>query len=198
MKISQDLGYEHNFLIEKTNSVAFSPQANYTDWATATYWRNLVPTLVDRGVSRGQHGGSPTAVNLSFLDWSRYFFFQLAPQLCSRGWVDCIPDPLLCRKFGIASNRTQDLWVSSQKLWQVTEIAKRTLHSMHKWDYTLLNLNWNNSTLPKSKEEKKRMLRHNKRYNKADVSDTHQSKANTWKKAAITMRQKWRYENIFN
>jgi hypothetical protein len=49
-------------------SVAFSPQANYTDWATATCRRNLVPTFVDRGVSRGQRGGSPTVVNLSFLD----------------------------------------------------------------------------------------------------------------------------------
>jgi hypothetical protein len=33
----------------------------------------LVPTFVDRGVSRGQRGGSPTVVNLSFLDRSRYF-----------------------------------------------------------------------------------------------------------------------------
>jgi hypothetical protein len=59
--------------IKQTNSVAFSPQANYTDWATATCWRNLVPTFVDRGVSRGQRGGSHTVVNLSFLDRSRYF-----------------------------------------------------------------------------------------------------------------------------
>jgi hypothetical protein len=43
-------------------------QANSTDWATATCRRNLVPTFVDRGVSRGQRGGSPTVVNLSFLD----------------------------------------------------------------------------------------------------------------------------------
>jgi hypothetical protein len=28
---------------------------------------------VDRGVTRGQRGGSPTVVNLSFLDRSRYF-----------------------------------------------------------------------------------------------------------------------------
>jgi hypothetical protein len=48
--------------------VAFSPQANYTDWATATCRRNLVPTFVDRGVSRGQRGRSPMVVNLSFLD----------------------------------------------------------------------------------------------------------------------------------
>jgi hypothetical protein len=67
----------------KTNSVDFSPQANYTDWATTTGQRILVSIFVDRGVSRGQRGGSSTAVNLSFLDRSRYFFFQLAPQLSS-------------------------------------------------------------------------------------------------------------------
>jgi hypothetical protein len=56
---------------KQTNSVALSPQANYTDWATATYRRNLVSTFVDRGMLRGQRGGSPTVVNLSFLDRSR-------------------------------------------------------------------------------------------------------------------------------
>jgi hypothetical protein len=50
----------------KTNAVAFSLQANYTDRATATCWRNFVPTFADRGVSRGQRGGSPKVVNLSF------------------------------------------------------------------------------------------------------------------------------------
>jgi hypothetical protein len=55
----------------KANSVARSPQANYTDWATATCRRNLVSTFVDRGVSRGQRGGLYTVVNLSFLDQSR-------------------------------------------------------------------------------------------------------------------------------
>jgi hypothetical protein len=58
---------------QKTNSVALSPRANYNNWATATCRRNLVPTFVDRGVSRGQRGGSPTVVNLSFLDRNRYF-----------------------------------------------------------------------------------------------------------------------------
>jgi hypothetical protein len=58
-------------LIKQTNSMVLSPQANYTDWATATCRRNLVPTFVDRGVSRGQRGGSPTVVNLSFLDRTR-------------------------------------------------------------------------------------------------------------------------------
>jgi hypothetical protein len=35
---------------------------------TATCRRNLLPTFVDRRVSRGQRGVSPTVVNLSFLD----------------------------------------------------------------------------------------------------------------------------------
>jgi hypothetical protein len=60
----------------KTNSVAFSPQANYTDWTTATCSRNLVPTFVDRGVSRNQRGGSTTVVNLSFLDRGCYLSFK--------------------------------------------------------------------------------------------------------------------------
>jgi hypothetical protein len=33
----------------------------------------LMPTLANRGVSRGQRGGSLTVVNLSFIVWSRYF-----------------------------------------------------------------------------------------------------------------------------
>jgi hypothetical protein len=59
-------------------TVAFSPQANYTDWATATGRRNLVPTFVDRGVSRGQRGGSPRVVNLSFLDRFKYTVFPIS------------------------------------------------------------------------------------------------------------------------
>jgi hypothetical protein len=56
-----------------TNLAAFSPQANCTDWATATCRRNLVQTFVNRGVLHGQHGGSPMVTNLSFLDQSCYF-----------------------------------------------------------------------------------------------------------------------------
>jgi hypothetical protein len=75
--------YAVKLLQNKQNSVVFSPRANYTDWATATCRRNLVPTFVDRGVSRGQRRGSPAVVNLSFLDRSRYF--QVAPHLLSQG-----------------------------------------------------------------------------------------------------------------
>jgi hypothetical protein len=101
----------------KTNSVALSPRANYTDWSTATCRRNLVPTFVDRAVSRDQRGGSPTVVNLSFLDRCRYFSFKWLLIYSHKGWVDPVPDPLLLRKSGSARNRTRDLWVSSQKLW---------------------------------------------------------------------------------
>jgi hypothetical protein len=109
--------WEVNRHSKQTNSVALSPQANYTEWAISTCRRNLVPTFVDRGVSRGQHGGSPTVLNLSFLDRSRYFSFKYLLIYSHKGWVDPVPDPLLLTKSGSAGNRTWDLWVSSQKLW---------------------------------------------------------------------------------
>jgi hypothetical protein len=44
---------------------------------------------------------------IRFLDRSRYYFFQVATQLYSRGWVDPVPDPLLLRKSGSEGNRTR-------------------------------------------------------------------------------------------
>jgi hypothetical protein len=78
--------------LKQTNSVAFSPRVNYTDWSTATCRRNLVPTLVGRGMSRGQRGGSLTVVNLSFLDRSRYFSFKSLLIYFHKGWVEPAPD----------------------------------------------------------------------------------------------------------
>jgi hypothetical protein len=43
--------------------------------------RILVPTYADRGVLRGQRGGTPTAYNFNFLDWGRYFLFHVASHL---------------------------------------------------------------------------------------------------------------------
>jgi hypothetical protein len=70
---------------KKKHSVAFSPQANYTDRATATCWRNLVPTFAVRGMSDGQSHGSPKIVNLvlqsgaaTFLSNSSSFFLTRA------------------------------------------------------------------------------------------------------------------------
>jgi hypothetical protein len=107
-----------NLTSYENNSVAFSPQANYNDWATATCWRNLVSTFADRGVSRGQRDGSHTAVNL-FSRPEQLLFFRVAPPLSYKGWVDPVPEPLLLRKSGSAGNRTRDLWVSSQAFWQL-------------------------------------------------------------------------------
>jgi hypothetical protein len=75
----------------------------------------LVPTFADRGL----HVVSVTDLYgriLGFLDRSRYFFFQVAPQLCSEGWVDPVPDPLLLRKPGSAGSRTRTSG-SNQELW---------------------------------------------------------------------------------
>jgi hypothetical protein len=99
----------------KTTSVSFSPQANYSDWATVACRRNLVPTFADRELSRGHRSGSPTVFNLSFLGQSLYF--QVAAHLSSRGWVEPVPDPQLLRESGSAGNRTHDLWVSIQEHW---------------------------------------------------------------------------------
>jgi hypothetical protein len=71
MENVQELWY-----LRKANSVALSPQVNYTDCATVTCRRNLVPIFSDRVVSRGQGGGFPTVVNVSCLDRSRYLSFK--------------------------------------------------------------------------------------------------------------------------
>jgi hypothetical protein len=60
----------------------------------------LVPNFADRGCHvitvMDPHGGI-----LGFLDLSRYFSFEVAPQLYSRGWKGPVPDPILFRKSGI-------------------------------------------------------------------------------------------------
>jgi hypothetical protein len=66
----------------------------------------LVPTFADRGCHVVSVTDSHGRI-LDFLDRSRYFFFQVSPQLYSRGWVDPIRDPLLLRKPGSAGNRTR-------------------------------------------------------------------------------------------
>jgi hypothetical protein len=67
---------------------------------------NLVPTFVDRGCHVVSVTDSYGRI-LGFLDRSRYFFFLVAPQFYSRGWVDPDPDPVLLRKFGSVGNRAR-------------------------------------------------------------------------------------------
>jgi hypothetical protein len=75
----------------------------------------LVPTFADR-VCHVVSARSPHGRNFDFLDRSRYYFFQVAPQLFPRGSVDPVRDPLLLRKSGSAGNRTRDPCICSQKL----------------------------------------------------------------------------------
>jgi hypothetical protein len=49
----------------------------------------------------------------------KLFFFQVAPQLHSRGWVHPVADPLLLREYGSAGNRARDLWICRQEIWSV-------------------------------------------------------------------------------
>jgi hypothetical protein len=68
----------------------------------------LLPNFADRGCRVASATDSYGRI-LGFLDWSRYYFSQVAPHLYSRGWVDPVPDPQLLRKSGSAVNRT---WTS--------------------------------------------------------------------------------------
>jgi hypothetical protein len=63
----------------------------------------LVPIFVDRGCHMASVT-DPYGRTLGFLDRSRYFFFKVAPQLYSRGWVDPVPNPLLLRECRSARN----------------------------------------------------------------------------------------------
>jgi hypothetical protein len=90
---------------QKTNNLSgLSPRASYTARATAAFLAKLVPTFADRGYHVVSLTDSYGHI-LDFLDRSRYFFFQAAPQLYSQGWVDPVPDPLLLRESGSAANR---------------------------------------------------------------------------------------------
>jgi hypothetical protein len=63
-----------------THLVAFNPQWNYTDRATAAAGEVSADFSVAWSAQRIH-----TAVNLGFLDRSRDFFFQAAPHLLSQG-----------------------------------------------------------------------------------------------------------------
>jgi hypothetical protein len=68
----------------------------------------LVPIFADRGCSVVS-ATDPYGGILGFLDQNHYFFFQIAPQLYSRGRADPVPDPLFLRKSGSAGNLTRPL-----------------------------------------------------------------------------------------
>jgi hypothetical protein len=97
----------------------------------------VVRTFADRGCCVVS-ATDPPVVSLGFLDRNRYYFFQVAPQLSSRGWVDPVPDPLLLRTSGSAGNQTQDLWICSQKLWPLDHRGGLLLeYSSLNWKFSL-------------------------------------------------------------
>jgi hypothetical protein len=67
---------------------------------------------------------------LGFLNRSRYYFFQVAPQLYSRNWLDPVPDPIILRKSGSARNRTRDLWMCWQELWPLDHMSRTCSRSV--------------------------------------------------------------------
>jgi hypothetical protein len=94
--------------------------------------RRLSEKLVPNFGNRRRHVGSvtdPKGRIIDFLDRSRYFFFQVAPQLYSGGSVDPVPDPLLLWKSGTAGNRTR---ISGS-------VARNFDHQNTKADYFLLH-----------------------------------------------------------
>jgi hypothetical protein len=94
---------------KKINSLAFSPREKNTDRATASCRRSQCQ-LLRLDECRMVSAANPYGCNLGSLDGSRYFFFQVAPQLYSQGWVDPVPDPLVLRKSSSAGNRTRAFW----------------------------------------------------------------------------------------
>jgi hypothetical protein len=89
---------------QKITLRGLSLRANYTDRATVAFRRSYFQFLrIER--HRVVSAADPHGRNLDFRDRSRYFFFQVALQLYSRGWVDPVPDQLLLRKSCSAWNR---------------------------------------------------------------------------------------------
>jgi hypothetical protein len=77
----------------KTKLHGLSSRANYTDRATAACRRRDRQLLRIEGATWSAWR-IPTAV-FSVSGHEPLFFYQVAPQLYSRGWVDPVPDPLL-------------------------------------------------------------------------------------------------------
>jgi hypothetical protein len=90
---------------KKTKLHGLSPQANYTDRATAACRRSDCQLVQIEG-ARWSAWRIPPAVFFRFSRQEPLLFYQVAPQLYSRGWVDPLPDPLLFFS-GSAWNRTR-------------------------------------------------------------------------------------------
>jgi hypothetical protein len=88
----------------RTKPRGLSPRANYADRATAACRLSYCQILRIEGATWSTRR-IPYCRNIGFLDRSRYFFYQVAPQLYN--WVDPVPDPLLPKKPNSSANRTR-------------------------------------------------------------------------------------------
>jgi hypothetical protein len=95
-------------LSDKQNKQTLWPES-----ASELYWPSdrrlsakLAPTFAAGGCCMVSAMDSYSRI-LDFLDQGRYFFFQVAPQLYSRGWVDPVPGLLLLIKSSRTGNRTR-------------------------------------------------------------------------------------------
>jgi hypothetical protein len=92
---------------KKANKLrGLSPRANYTDERQPLVGKVSVNFLRVEGC-RVVNAKDSYGRILGFLDLSRYYSFQVAPQLYWRGWVDHVPNPLPPRKSGSVGNRTR-------------------------------------------------------------------------------------------
>jgi hypothetical protein len=94
----------------------FSPQANYTHWATAACrWSYSQLLRIDGVVWSAQR--IPTAVNLDFLDPEPLLFHSSSSSVILTRLSKSLSRLTTSQKSGSAANRTRDLWICSQKLW---------------------------------------------------------------------------------
>jgi hypothetical protein len=104
MQSPEDEYNNNNNISNNDNSVALVRERTMASDRRSS--AKLVPTFAGRRCQvvsmTDPYGRIP-----GFIDRDIYFFFQVAPQLYSRGSVDPVADPLLVRKTGSAGNRTR-------------------------------------------------------------------------------------------
>jgi hypothetical protein len=114
--------------------ILYQTQITITPWLWSA---KFVPTFADRGC-QVVSVADPYGRNLRFFDRSRYFFFQVDPQLYSRGWADPVADPPLLRKSGSAGKRTRTSGsVARNSDHYTTEAVYYLLHDKYKFSSNL-------------------------------------------------------------
>jgi hypothetical protein len=95
------------FLMVLPNSMNYIVKKNSVAWVCELTILTKRPPLVSEVSANVVSVTDPYGRILGFLDRGHYFFFQVAPQLYSQGWVDPITDPFLLWKSGSTENWTR-------------------------------------------------------------------------------------------